>query len=456
MKLPNVVFSCCLLAPSLALAFGFRLGDQDAFATARGLTVTATPDNASTVFYNPAGLTQVDGLTARMGLYNFYSEPNFASEDGRQNFDTDDNLKQVPNLFVSFSPENSPVSFGFGAYSPFGLSLEWPEEVPFRTHARNGRIEFMAFNPVVAVQLTRTLSLGLGATINSVETALERGLFPMTPDTIGLVGPGDSFKFKGQGISLGFNAGLLWQPAEKHSFGIRYHSSTAVTFSGHARAKLSDKQVETIRKTNRQIRDANRAIRDIKALAPMIGQAGVEATLAAYGLPSEEIDTIRDSFPEEDGDAKLHFPQILTLGYSLRPAPGWNLEANIDWTDWDSLNTVTLHTQHSGEIALPFNYTSSFIYMLGVTRTFQNGLRLSGGFIYSESSIPESQFSPSVPDGDRYVFSCGIGQKAHRFSWDVAYQYSYAPERHINNGTEVDGTYDFSSHAVIVSLGCQF
>lgn len=40
-----------------AFANGFRLADQDAFATARGEAFVATADNPSAVYYNPAGIT---------------------------------------------------------------------------------------------------------------------------------------------------------------------------------------------------------------------------------------------------------------------------------------------------------------------------------------------------------------------------------------------------------------
>ena len=42
-------------------ANGFRLPDQDAFATARGEAFVATADNPSAIYYNPAGITQIRG-----------------------------------------------------------------------------------------------------------------------------------------------------------------------------------------------------------------------------------------------------------------------------------------------------------------------------------------------------------------------------------------------------------
>jgi len=50
---------------SSVLASGFDLPDQDAFAIGRGLAVTATADNPSAIFYNPAGLTHAKTVPIR-------------------------------------------------------------------------------------------------------------------------------------------------------------------------------------------------------------------------------------------------------------------------------------------------------------------------------------------------------------------------------------------------------
>ena len=58
--------------PLTLRANGYLLPDQDAFATARGEAFVATADNASAIYYNPAGLTQLDGNNVRAGFYEIY------------------------------------------------------------------------------------------------------------------------------------------------------------------------------------------------------------------------------------------------------------------------------------------------------------------------------------------------------------------------------------------------
>ena len=106
-------------------------------------------------------------------------------------------------------PNKSPVSFGLGAYSPFGLGLELPDDSPFRTLATEGEISYFTVNPVIAVQICRSLSIAAGFTANYSETLFKRGLlgarrFPIRP--WGLL------QFKGSGHGYGFTLGALWQP----------------------------------------------------------------------------------------------------------------------------------------------------------------------------------------------------------------------------------------------------
>ena len=72
------------LSVSWARATGFDLPDQDAFAVARGMAFVATADNPSAIYYNPAGLTQLQGHNVRLGVYGISLEPSYESPDGRR------------------------------------------------------------------------------------------------------------------------------------------------------------------------------------------------------------------------------------------------------------------------------------------------------------------------------------------------------------------------------------
>ena len=90
-----MTFGC---SASSLWATGFRLPDQDAFATGRGEAFVATADNPSAIYYNPAGITQLEGNNLRAGIYGIYLDPNYRPPGGGQTYDNQ--LKYMP--FRSF------------------------------------------------------------------------------------------------------------------------------------------------------------------------------------------------------------------------------------------------------------------------------------------------------------------------------------------------------------------
>ena len=55
------------LAPGLASASGFHVDEQDARATGRAGAVTASSNNASAIYYNPAGIASLTGVHVDVG-----------------------------------------------------------------------------------------------------------------------------------------------------------------------------------------------------------------------------------------------------------------------------------------------------------------------------------------------------------------------------------------------------
>ena len=69
MSLSIASAAALVLLPATGFSLGIRIVDQDSFATSRGEAVVATADNPSAIYYNPAGITQLDGTRAQYGVY---------------------------------------------------------------------------------------------------------------------------------------------------------------------------------------------------------------------------------------------------------------------------------------------------------------------------------------------------------------------------------------------------
>ena len=409
MKFPRTLLLplVLVLAPSVGWGLGTRIPDQNPEATARGDAFAATADNPSAIYYNPAGITQLDGTRVLLGGYaiSLKAKVNLDSGDRTSFSSTNTNFQIAPQSYLTWKAKEYPVALGLGIYAPFGFALEYPDDTPFRTLAHKGKIEYLTVNPVFAMKVTRDLSLAIGATVNYGKAELEQGV----------LAPGDRFRFEGDGVAYGFNAGVLWSPHRMHHFGLNYRSATSLEFNGHSNLDYDGFTVPT--------------------------------PYGPFAVPGVSR--------RENANATFKFPQTIVLGYSFRPTDDWNFEVNVDWADWDTLDVVTLN-QKSGNVLLPFNWRSSFMYEFGVTKKLAYGLRASAGYVYSENSVPNESFNPIVPDSNRHIFSVGLGQQIASFSWDLAYQYTHGPSRTISQGTAADGSYRFDSHAVTISLGYNF
>jgi long-chain fatty acid transport protein len=70
----TALFAMLLFGPAAAFGLGIRIVDQDALATSRGDAFSATADNPSAIYYNPAGITQLEGTEFRLGAYGISLE----------------------------------------------------------------------------------------------------------------------------------------------------------------------------------------------------------------------------------------------------------------------------------------------------------------------------------------------------------------------------------------------
>jgi long-chain fatty acid transport protein len=405
--------------PTTLLANGMRLLSQDGFATARGEAFVATADNPSAIYYNPAGITQLEGGNLRGGIYGIYLDPSYRPPPGSQNsgntYHIENKLAAVPQFFYAYTPGSFPLSFGLGVYSPFGLGERWPQDTGFRAVATEGALTYATINPVVAWELASGFSIAGGVTVNYANIHLEQGLLRTQSPFANF------FRFNGDGWSVGYNLGLLWKPHEKVSIGAAFRSSATVTMDGETEFEQQ----------------------------PIIPTS------------------------ERSARADFKFPLGAVAGISYRPTPRWNVEFDAEYTDWSSFGEITIHQGSlppfpvQQDIPFTLNWKQSWTYEFGVTRYFENGWHVSAGYVFNENSVPDAYYTPVASDLDRHFFSVGAGVKGRRFDFDMAYQFGYGPTRTVTGSTPssqpaqfagqtADGNYGFFSHAVLLTVGMHF
>jgi len=319
----------------------------------------------------------------------------------------------IPQFFVTHRWENTPITLGLGLYAPYGGDIKWPEDTGFRAITLKGKLTYLRANPVVAVKLPAHVSLATGLSLDYSELKTLQGLRAFSD--------GNYFRFTGDGYSVGYNVGLLWQPHEKISFGATFRSPTRFTIKGETEFEQP----------------------------PVISYTKLKA------------------------ESGFEFPLTAALGVSFRPTPKWNLEINADYTDWSSFGVTTIEHKDTPpfpvqtSIPVTMNWQSSWMYSLGVTHYLDNDWHISAGYAYNENSVPDAYYTPLAADLDRHFLTIGIGRKGERIDFDLAYQFGYGPDHDVIGSTpssqpgqfagqNADGTYDFISHAVLITVGMRF
>jgi long-chain fatty acid transport protein len=393
-----IICGLILVGGASAEAVGVRLPNQDPEGIARGNAFAATADNPSAIYYNPAGITQLEGVQVRAGLYLISADTKYTSPTGAK-AETDSSLQPVPQLYIVDTLQNLPLSFGLGIYAPYGLALDWGDQNPFRTMAQRGKLLYVCANPVVAWRVLPSLSIAAGPTLNYSQASLKQGFSAYNPN--------DWFKFKGDDTAYGFNAGIRWEPIPQLAFGINYRSSTTENYHGHTETGPS---------------------------APF------------------------PYFPSTPTDASIHFPQYVAGGISFRPTPDWNFEFDLDWTDWDSLKQIVFKGTPLGDLPFVLNYKSGLMYEFGITRQLGKGYFVSVGYLYSENSSPDQNFNPIIPDANLHLGSAGVGHRGKRWDWALGYQFAYNGGREVKDDVNplANGTYKTFNNAVNLSATLKF
>jgi long-chain fatty acid transport protein len=382
-----------LVAVSNSFGLGFRNPDQDARATAQGEAFVAQADSPSAIYYNPGGLTQLSGTEISSGGFVTFRDIQF---DGQTSSADLNDPAYTAHSYVATDFGLEKWRFGLGVNIPFGNANDWGSHTDFKYQITKSSLQVFNYTAVAAFKVNDHFSLGAGLNFYDANTELDR----LVPFSLLIPGaPDGRFSFNGDGQAFGATAGLLWTINKQNSIGLVYRSPFAIDFHGDAVVK----------------------------------------------------NDVTGNLGRSSATAEITFPQSVAAGYAFRPNQKLKLEVDAEWTDWDTLNTVKLHSpnpafQTDPGSQIPFNWMSSWFLETGAQYALTEQWTLRGGYIYSQNTVPNSTFSPSLPDNNRHVFSAGVGFTTGRLTVDFTYQYSLTEERTIKNSADsnFDGTGDLN------------
>lgn len=195
----------------LASAASFQVMEQNASGIATSFAGSAAvADNASTNFYNPAGLTQLKGIQFSAGLTGLKSNVQYEQNGGNAG-----DTQLAPNLYLAV-PLTQELTFGFGISRPFALSTEYTAGWAGDAVARKSDIRTVNYNPSLAYRLNDKVSLGLGLNYQRLDADLSTNVAALS----------------GSDSAIGWNAGALFTLSPAMRVGIAYRSGLDYRLSG--------------------------------------------------------------------------------------------------------------------------------------------------------------------------------------------------------------------------------
>ena len=392
---------------TLGLANGYKiLCIKSAKATGMGEAFIVQADDPTTIAYNPAGLAQLEGEQVNIHgtLCNAYME--HTSPAGVET-DNEDEWQLVPSFFFTSDMGREDMAAGLGISFPNGISSEWSDNSFARYVATYSDLVVGDISPAFGMKMSDALMLGGCLNYYYSEARLESmvdagALSGGSPNGVDL-----QSRMDGDGSAWGAGLGVIYQLNEQHGLGLTYRLPYSIEYDGDL------------------------------ALA---GQANaVEAT--------------------------IDFPTVIVVGYAFRPTEKWKVELNLDWTEWDRVDDITIDfdNQYLDDITMEQDLKNTIAYKLGTECQYSETVALRCGYIYNENATSESTWRPSLPDTDVHFLTFGCGYVKENMTIDTALQLVHYEKRSIDNNVDfneftsqssVDGTY--RTWAPCVSVGVTY
>ena len=249
-----IVVWAVFLSPSPSTATGFRLFPQSASGAGQANAVIAQSDDPSAVFYNPAGITQLEGVQVMGGVLLAGGSTHFTqSATGAQStgdlggpistpppahFYLTANLKALAEKWNLAPLER--ITVGVGVFSSFGLQYRWPEDGPLNTSITRASLPLINIRPVAAYQVSKELSVAIGADVYTFSGLVGEGQFEEHFNSSGAPGlppPGTPIEINGKGTSAGVNVSFRYTPCmsdngPRCSIGFLYRSQSTLHLDG--------------------------------------------------------------------------------------------------------------------------------------------------------------------------------------------------------------------------------
>jgi len=363
---PGIIGLAAVLAlPLTAQGSGFALLEQNASGLGNAFAGSAaSPDDASIIFYNPAGLSDLDApqvsvsadgidLSTRfhdagstLPLAGLGLLPRGATRSDAGAFGL------VPSAYFAL-PSRTGVSFGLGVGAPFGLQTKYDDPWVGRFQGIDSELWTLNFNPSLSWRVNDWLSVGGGADYQKANAKLTNAA---------LLGPGveGRARLDVHDWAWGWNVGALASLPGGTRIGLSYRSRVSYDLSGTTTVTTAGGTV-----------------------IPLAGGA----TKAALTMPDSAIASLAQKLSQT-----------------------WELLADVSWTHWSRIQDVNAVNPATGlpRDILHFGFRDTWRAALGLSYHWSDELTFRGGVAWDQSPVRDALRTVRLPDNDRKWLSVGM------------------------------------------------
>jgi long-chain fatty acid transport protein len=439
------VFLVILWNPQSAQGDAFRIMDQGAAASGQGSAFAAQADDPSAVYYNPAGMTQLEGVQFYGGVVLVGGNYNYTSPGGtKYQGDLGGRLANPPpmNLYLTANLNKLKIDFlkdwsvGIGLAAPFGLKVRYPKDTPFSSLDTEGSLPLLNIKPTVAYRFSDFVSFGAGLDIYTFADFAGKGAYSAKS----FIPPDTELELNLRDTAIGYNLSMLVTPLR--------------TEDGKPRLNLA-----------------------------FVYRSGATLNLSGQFLTNGTVSS--------NAAADVKLPQVFTAGMAFWPVRNkqheWKLELDVDYADWSTFNNVDVRLSNGTTLSEPRNWTGAATVHVGTEYKLLKPdflpeweVAARFGYIRSQTPVPDRMFEPGVPDANFNSFSAGLGflckgkgsflglvkcdssemgfLGVKGIGLDVAYKNQFYESRTIDNDVRpvINGTWQTTLHAGMLNVRIMF
>ncbi|WP_157967634.1 OmpP1/FadL family transporter [Cohaesibacter intestini] len=385
-----------------AEAGGFALREQSAIGQGASFAGIAAGGGLSSMFWNPATLTQVGGISTE-SVASFViprTDVNLTSGSFGTADPGDVGLDALVPASYMGAQLTDDLFVGLSVNAPYGMATKARNPSGSSFHAATSKIFTMDAKVNIAYRINDAFSVGVG--VGAMYTDVR-----MTAAQPGVLAQ----ELKGDDWAPTLSAGITITPRKGTTIGIGYRHETKFNLAG---------------------------TQYLNTAAPL--------PAATFTAPIT---------------ANLTLPTSVTVGLRQEISDRFAFLAGFEYTRWSELkDPIPINGSPAGT-SLHFGYKDGWYASVGGEYKHNENLTLRGGLGWEKSPIPDNHRNLRLPDADRLWASLGASYNvSDKFSVDVGYSHLFIKDDVKVSGAIGGGAISYAgtadSAADIVSVAMRY